>query len=286
MKVLNLACPEKSEIKFEPIKFPDGQQQVKIDTTDYYMMPYNYNNVLIKTRLNNFLDVELLICAVASLRGLGTQNINLYVPYFLGSRSDIKFEEGSNNYLKTVICPLINAIGFGQVTVLDAHSIALENCLNNFNGENNHEFVKQALGYIASQDGFVLMSADGGGLKKIYKLAESINYTGDIITCGKSRGVDGKITRTEVPDFDLTKDIILVDDICDGGKTFTEIAKVIRERYKKNDSKNHGKIYLIVTHGIFSKGYVDLMVYFDAVYCTNSYKHIENIEIIKQLNVF
>jgi phosphoribosylpyrophosphate synthetase len=48
-------------------------------------------------------------------------------------------------------------------------------------------------------DRFIFIAPDGGSLKKIYKLAEQIGYKGDIITCSKDRGKDGKLTRTKVP---------------------------------------------------------------------------------------
>lgn len=283
MKILNLSNPADSEIKFEISKFPDGQRQVKIVSTDHWARyTKEYQQVQIRTRLNNFMDVELLICAVASLRELKVQEISLYAPCFLGSRSDRKFETGSNNYLKTVICPLINAIGLSEVWVLDPHSDVLEACLNGFQGITNYQLVEFALNDIASQDGFVLMSPDAGALKKIYKVAEHIKYNGEIITCAKSRGIDGKITKTEVPHFDITKDVVLIDDICDGGRTFIEIAKVIKlrhEQYNREEkpemSPAHGKLYLVITHGIFSKGFDELHEYFDSIYCTNSYKDLE-----------
>jgi phosphoribosylpyrophosphate synthetase len=56
-----------------------------------------------------------------ALRNLGVRKINLYVPYFLGARSDRKFTEGGINYLKDVICPIINSQKFKSVTILDAH---------------------------------------------------------------------------------------------------------------------------------------------------------------------
>lgn len=45
---------------------------------------------------------------------------------------------------------------------------------------------------------------------------------------------------------------------------------------------------LIVTHGIFSKGFGELQQYFDAIYTTNSYKQLnpDTQDFIKQLNVF
>lgn len=277
--ILNLAKPENSEIKFEPYKFPDGQQQIKIVSD---VSQYGNVDITIKSRLNNFLDLELIVCAVKSIRGLffGTKGIRLEVPYFLGSRSDRKFEDGSNNYLKDVICPIINSLNLEAVEVLDAHSDVLEACLNNYNGLNNHSLIEFALNDIKST-GFVLMSPDAGALKKIYKVAEHIKYEGEVITCAKSRGIDGKITKTEVPHFDITKDVVLIDDICDGGRTFIEIAKIIKLRHeqyeRERDEKQNerGKLYLVVTHGIFSKGFDELHNYFDCIYCTNSYKNLE-----------
>lgn len=277
--ILNLANPEESEIEYEITTFPDGQQQVKL-----LNMPSQKpeRKVLIKTRLNNFMDVELLMCTAASLKEAYVPEINLYIPYFLGSRSDRKFETGSNNYLKSVICPIINSLGFGFTTVIDAHSDVLEACLNNYDGINNHAFVQWSVNKLL-QHNIILMSPDAGALKKIYKVAEFIDYKGDIITCNKSRGVDGKITKTEVPHFDITKDVVLIDDICDGGRTFIEIAKVIKQRHEDYDREKSnippGKIYLVVTHGIFSKGFAELQKYFDGIFCTNSYSDKEKWDL-------
>lgn len=44
------------------------------------------------------------------------------------------------------------------------------------------------------------------------------------------------------------KKLLIVDDICDGGRTFIELAKLLREF-------NPASITLYVTHGIFSKGF-------------------------------
>ena len=82
------------------------------------------------------------------------------------------------------------------------------------------------------------------------------------------------------------KDFIIVDDLIDGGLTFVNISQVLKAYFPKN------KVYLIVTHGIFSKGVEGLSKYFDGIYCTNSYQDIENLvggvytKNFKQLNVF
>ena len=290
---LNLAKPEETMIKFEVSKFPDGQQSITLTTP----VSVKDAEVVIQSRLTSFTDLELIICANQALRECGVKSISLYVPYFLGARSDRKFVPGSVNYLKQENCPIINAQKFDSVVVLDPHSDVLEACLNNFEKVNNHLIVKYALTDIdntnAARERIVLVSPDGGALKKIYDVAAEFQIT-DLVTAIKHRDIKtGKITHTEVPlkplEHEYDKKFVIVDDICDGGRTFIELAKAIKER--THDSK----IYLVVTHGIFSAGLLELSKYFEKIYTTNSVKEIEpesysdytvNKEFLTQYNVF
>jgi ribose-phosphate pyrophosphokinase len=92
-----------------------------------------------------------------------------------------------------------------------------------------------------------------------------------------------------------TEDFFIFDDICDGGRTFIEIAKVIKSHVWPSDEKFQGKIYLVVTHGIFSAGLLELSKWFECVYTTNSVRDIDsetysdytvNKNFVKQLNIF
>lgn len=149
---------------------------------------------------------------------------------------------------------------------------------------------------------FIVVSPDAGASKKIYKLAEQIGYKGHIYTATKDRDKNGNLTKQSIPNLDndrfihCDKDYIIIDDICDGGATFINLGKIIKN---SRHQKCTGKTYLIVTHGIFSKGLEELSKYFDGIYCTNSYKDIEifptvactlklpnGINFVKQLNVF
>lgn len=297
MRTLNLVNQETSHVKWKVSNFPDGQRNIVFDMDSVIRIP-----TLIKTRLNNWADLEILTCAVASLRGAGVDCIHAYIPYFLGSRSDRKFEKGGNNYLKDVICPVINSLKFSKVTVLDPHSDVLEACLNNFEKQSNEDFVKWSLSEIYDYDSdegnsrMIMVSPDGGALKKIYSIAEAIEFEGDIITCSKSRDIKGKLTKIEVPMVasfkDFQKDLIIIDDICDGGNTFVNICKAA-----VNQGFN-GKKYLIVTHGIFSKGFEELRKYFDGIYTTDSYSQydpetyitqdslVKIKDLVKQMDVF
>jgi len=313
MKILNLTDISKSDIKYEISRFPDGQYQLQFKFPEIGLIK-GYTNpgfiipIQIKSRLNNFKDLELIICATKSLRELGVKEIHLYTPYFLGSRSDRKFEEGGNNYLKDVICPIINSLNFKTVTCIDPHSDVLEACIEGFRKESNLGLVKFTIrdlcgfthGRNPKVDDFILVSPDAGASKKIYNIAEQIGYKGNIITCSKDRDENGRLTKCVVPmsiNYWNTKDKIIIDDICDGGQTFINIAKEFKKQ-AYSESKGNPKIYLIITHGIFSKDFKELSKYFDGIYCTNSYSDIDHeafnhhlgkdcgVDIVKQINIF
>ena len=299
MYILNLTDNEKSDIKFQISKFPDGQQSVTITDSKHVLdiSQISGHPVRIKSRLNSFKDLELIICATQALRDLHIKEIHLYVPYFVGARSDRKFVKGSTNYLKNVICPIINSQNFETVEVIDPHSDVLEACLNNYIKEDNHRLVKFALPLIDNKDGaqkrVVLVSPDAGAYKKIFDVAQRFGIE-NVVTASKHRDIQtGKITHTEIPHIDHDGEdhkFVIVDDICDGGRTFTELAKEIRKHNAISD------IYLIVTHGIFSAGLKPLNQEFTSIFCTNSYSDMNNPEFslrndnemhqLKQLNVF
>jgi ribose-phosphate pyrophosphokinase len=96
------------------------------------------------------------------------------------------------------------------------------------------------------------VSPDAGAEKKIFAFAKELGFE-NVVRAGKVRDVSsGKITGTEVyvPEpalYKTDKDFLIVDDICDGGRTFIELAKKLRPM-------TTGKIKLLITHGIFSKG--------------------------------
>ena len=287
MKILDLTNQEKIRdlnLRYKISRFPDGQQSIDLEFTHFN------DEVTINSRLNDFKDLEVILCATSALRNLGIKTIHLYVPYFLGARSDRKFSEGGINYLKDVICPIINSQDFESVTIVDAHSDVLEACIKNYKKIDNIKLVKFALTDIdntnSAKEKLYLVSPDAGALKKIYNVAEHFGID-QIVIANKHRDIKtGKITHTEVPGLTQepgSKNFVIIDDICDGGRTFLEIAKTIRK--EREDSVFNDKIYLVVTHGIFSAGFSELKNWIDGIYCTNSVKDVDN-ELVKQLNIF
>ena len=279
MITLDLVNSEKSQIKYKISQFPDGQQTV--DLIDWNDLAIYDDAVKISSRLNSFKDLELIICATAAIRNIKpNREIALYVPYFMGARSDRKFVDGGVNYLKQVICPIINSLNFVTVITLDPHSDVLEACLNNYEKLDNHTVVKYALTEIDNkkdaQERICLVSPDAGAYKKIFDVAKKFQIQ-NIVTANKVRDMrTGKILKTELPNLPgLVGDdmqYVIIDDICDGGRTFNELAKAIREQ------RADAKIYLVVTHGIFSAGFAELTRHFEHIYTTNSHRDIADNE--------
>jgi ribose-phosphate pyrophosphokinase len=93
----------------------------------------------------------------------------------------------------------------------------------------------------------------------------------DIIYCEKVRDVTTGYLVLKVlnPELAEGRNCIVVDDICDGGRTFVEIAKQLPPVTK---------LVLAVTHGIFSKGLRELLQYYNEIVTTNSlYPHAEDV---------
>ncbi len=287
---LNLANIKNTQVGYSVSQFPDGQQDIVIDLNGGKLSGDRWSlNVEIISRFNSFKDLELIICATKALRRLGMENIKLYIPYLLGARSDRHFQEGGNSYLVDVIAPIINAQNYKEVRVIDVHSDVAQACINNLKLSSNYDLVRWVFMNFPFNtkpiNDVTIISPDGGSLKKIYKLCEKLEYKGDVVCCSKSRDENGKLSKFSIPFFNTSKDMVIIDDICDGGRTFIEIAKLIKSM-RKEQTGNQGNIYLIVTHGIFSNGFENLHPYFKEIYCTNSIIDKSNINFLKQLDVY
>ena len=219
-----------------------------------------------------------IICARVALNKLDVTEIHLFIPYILGARSDRRFEKGGTSYLVEVVAPMINRQKFKTVTCLDAHSDVAQGCIERLEVITNTELVKWALEDLHKMNeghfpksSIRIAAPDQGATRKIFNIAHDLQIESPILFCVKHRDQKtGKILHTEVPigtPQDYT-DYIIIDDICDGGRTFIEIAKEIRRQHEANETQC--RVFLIVSHGIFSNDFNDLNRWLDGIYTTNS----------------
>lgn len=260
MTVLNLDktfTPFGPGIEFEKFMFPSKcEQHIKLPKTIVDI------EATITCRIQSSDDIMLLLLATDALKRGGAKNIKLFIPYLPFARQDRQMVKGEPLSLK-VFTDLINAQGYSKVGIFDVHSDVAPALINNCEAYDNHNFVSNILNRHLN---YYIISPDAGAYKKIFKVAQHINYKDEIIMCNKLRDVSNGVIRSiTVSHDDLKgKDCFIIDDICDGGGTFLLLAQQLRER-------NCGNVYLIVSHGIFSGG-LDAFHDINHVFTTDSFK--------------
>jgi ribose-phosphate pyrophosphokinase len=221
---------------YEKFNFPVGEMHIKVANLGLepkVEMSFERNEEI----------VELLLINDALSR-MDRRIKVLSIPYVPFGRQDRVAVPGECFSL-AVFAQIINQINAENVVVYDPHSDVTTALINNCAVVKQWQIFKPML---EGKSDFLLISPDGGALKKIYELASRVECFA-VTECSKMRDVKtGTISGVQVHSNDLfKKDCYIVDDICDGGRTFIEIAKVLKE-------KNCGKIILMVTHGFFTKG--------------------------------
>ena len=251
-------------VEIKQFNFSGGEVYTKVDIESLITSKSDY--ISIRSELQSSDDIMALLMVTDTIKRIGhNPKICLSIPYFPYARQDKISEKGEALSLK-VICNLINAQNYDTIIINDVHSDTTKALLNT-----HVIFIEQHDLVNAIFDKFsikvdALVSPDFGASKKIYKLASDLDIP--VIQANKARDTKGTIIRTEVYCDDLTdKDVLIVDDIADGGRTFIELAKVLQE-------KNVRSIGLYVTHGIFSKGLEPLFeAGINKIYTTDSFRN-------------
>ena len=234
--------------------FPGGEVGVEIQ---YWPCWDNVEKVDVIAHLKNSDDLmALLLTSDAIDRQYKSAKKYLtlnYVPY---ARQDRVCNEGESLSV-SVMAKLINSCGFARVKIADPHSDVTPALINNVEILESYDIIKNK-----DLSQYYIVAPDAGAYKKACKWAQKKNALG-VITANKVRDVrTGKIESVKVDTDVKGLKLFVVDDICDGGRTFIELAKCL------NGAKS---LELFVTHGIFSKGTKVLTDVYDKVYSTNSF---------------
>ncbi len=251
-------------MNYEIKKFNDGQVTAKIIES---------GDLDIKIRGNSYEDLFRAASIKEAWDAENSTNKNvvatLTILCLIGQRSDRRFNKGESFDLK-VISNFINNMGFDKVSILHPHSPISLALIDNCEKISHFNFVKEAYNQIGNP---VLVSPDAGAYKTTHEVAEKLNA--DLVPSNKVR-VDG------VPVISIQGDVkgkhcLIVDDLADGGRTFKFLAEALK-------SQGASKVFLYVTHAQFNYGFDELKESIDHIYCTNSFKEIDD-EYVTQFKV-
>jgi len=248
-----------NQCEYKSLVFSGGEVHVNISGVQMYPK----NRIFALLRNSNDIMELLLVCNAIKETGRGLSILEIpYIPY---ARQDRVCSEGDAFSLK-VFAELINNLGFEKIIGWDAHSDVTGALINNYKNIPQEIIIPDELGMSVDY----ICIPDAGAIKKSFNVQKVLDIKKSILATKHRDLITGEITHTEIYCDDLkNRDILIVDDICDGGRTFIELAKKLRK-------KGAGKIKLFITHGIFSKGIDVFDGWIDQIFTTQSMCNIKH----------
>jgi ribose-phosphate pyrophosphokinase len=261
----------------EAFGYPGGEQQVRLNEQQIDAVK-SADNVGLLARIRSSNDLIRLALAVDAISGVNPEgDVTAILPYLPYGRADRRFKNGDCFGLE-LFGQLLDAAGVFQIVTLDAHSKRSEYILCPSLIEVLPEtFIRKAAVDFAFRNTAThinILYPDKGAQER-YALPSDFgcnvaSVRATYLHAEKQRDpISGKLLGFDVPDLE-GRPTLIVDDICDGGGTFLGIAEKVPG----------ATLGLHVTHGIFSKGYDDLLAKFQAIYTTNSFAEIVDTDRI------
>lgn len=244
-------------------KFPAGESGVQFSTPRPIYGSEKVNAMITLNWESND-DLINLALLVDAIRREHDVDLTLDIPYFPYARQDRVCNKGESLSVK-VIADFINSLNFHTVWLKDPHSDVVGAALNNAKITSIFSSLERAHWAIYKREGsMALVSPDAGASKKVLKYAKELGVA-NVVRADKIRDVaTGQIKETVVYSEHLgNTNLLVVDDICDGGGTFIPLAHELRKI-------TTGTVNLFITHGIFTKGVDIFEGVYDAVFVVNN----------------
>ena len=204
------------EVKFT--SFPDGTTSFRFDTENklHYIIRWMYDG-----------DHEciLLWYLVKHIKSHAeSPNITLILPYVPNARMD-RVKEKDEVFTLKWFADFINSMYFDRIMIHDPHSNVTNALLNNVVSISSEREILKVVDELSDKN-VILCYPDEGAAKR-YSDQIQIDY----IFCIKHRDWrTGKIERLELttPEKVKNRNVLIVDDICSRGGTFTHTAKALK----------------------------------------------------------
>ena len=248
----------------EAFTFPGGERQITLPKLDIVV-----RYIIIDAELpNSDAIMDLVLVKDAIFETYGDIRVDLRLGYIPYARQDRVANDGEALSARA-FGNLINMLDFTNVMVVDPHSEVSVSYINNVAVIHQYNILntnKELWDKIRKGD-FMLVAPDSGSTSKVSDL--SFYYYNNLFIQGKKirDTKTGKLSGFSYEGDVKNRDLLIVDDICDGGGTFIGLTKELLDGGAKSVS-------LYVTHGIFSKG-IDILI-------NNGIKHIYTSDTIPQ----
>jgi ribose-phosphate pyrophosphokinase len=253
-------------IDVTPTHFPDGTQQVWKLPDDAIYTASGPHEIYWR------FDTEIELVTIMQLMTLIGNNVNLTIPYLPYGRQDKNVNNKHTFALHTFI-DWLSYLNFKSIRVFDPHSSEL---LNTIVGTVINIDMPD-IDYLACDFDCVCFPDAGA--------ANRYTTNKPILIGEKVRDQStGYITHYEIKYHDHVKsgaEILVIDDICDGGATFNILGKCL-ELYNFMPS-------LYISHGVFSRGSEgirDLKKYYKRIITTDSVSGVSDYSQVEVIPCF
>lgn len=251
-------------LKINDILF--GNETFKNSEVIYKEVPLEDDTNTITMVFENNKDIADLIFAAAYIRSeKPAAKLELNMPYLPYSRMDRKINE--QIFALKLFAEMLNAMHFSIVRVIDPHS-KVSSCINNLYVVPIEHIVATVAAEVKAD---IILFPDAGARHKYTQVYHYICEKYPVIYAEKVRDLKdrGRILSSKIVDengLDFNgKTVLIVDDICVGGRTFQLASEALKQAGASD-------VYLWVAHcenavfnsPLLSEGYVK------RIYTTNS----------------
>lgn len=276
------------EINYKIHHFPDGEKQIEL-IGDF--LKYSGSTVNVITRLSSVDDVFILSQACDIFHRYDIQ-VNLKITYLMSQRNDRIMKYGvarNQNIILGYIKPYIDNGTIVYVSIVEPHNPeSIEKVIGEFRPILTSFSLYRLYSYNSIYDDIILFP-DSGAFYRYKDVVMSFDKSlfHKVLTCEKVRDNETNTLNVNIiPNsetiFTNNSRFVIIDDLCDGGRTFIELANKLREDYG-----GEIKLQLIVTHAVNKEGLKRVSECYDEVITTDSFKdyhddgEIENVKIYK-----
>lgn len=248
MITLNLINKSCGDIDYKIINFPDGEPHIVLSEFD------RKQEVAVICRITNPNELFVLMQVGNILNRQGVE-FHLTIAYLMSMRMDrvISFNEA---FSLEIVANCINSIHPLSVKIVEPHSERAIRLISR-----SRAVSAILIDYISCEN----ICFPDKGAEERYKNERLCKH---ILYCRKERDVlTGKLSgfKIENPEVYQGGNVTVIDDLCDGGRTFVGIAKELRKLAPDI------QIGIFVTHVVNSMGIKMLSDNYDQVIFTDSY---------------
>ena len=259
--------------------FPGGEEYIRLDREVDQACSFK-----ITARLQSSKSImQLLMVKNALDNAYPKSYIEVVIPYLPYARQDRVCSAGEAFSLE-VMLKIIDSMKFNHVQLFDVHnSGALTSLESICDVKGKWDILKPRIGEkirgLGGDLDLVLVSPDRGAELEVNGIAKNIRAIAGgsvrVVLSHKERSPDG--LSISIKNKIISDKYFIIDDIYDGGMTFIKLAEQLKEINPAS------KIYLYVTHGIFSKGLEVFDGLIDKIYTTNTFEtEHESEKLIKE----